>query len=289
MVILFEDGETSAISQLLKNSYYGNKILFLHGATNIRRTLMEQQERFAQENFILIFLDVVPDNPYTVRDYYDVIETACGIRGKAYKEACFVVPIFCIEYVLLRYVNFFLQDIDLHRFLTEYKIPYNLTSYDAVRGEDNSLLVRKNTLASFENRCKAVLEYLSNPYFPKEGAGAYPYLLNISLRKRCKQLSGYSCFYYKDCDACTNSCKLRSSGDLHWKSNMLYTHLPVFMTSFPFEVLLGRTFEPQTWVDVVERQQSLYDALFAEIEKDWAEKHVSEPCEFTRFVIEGVY
>lgn len=284
MKIIFEDGETSTISQLLLASLLGTDMRFLNGVGNIVEHLRKNADLY-KDDFLLIFIDVVPDNPNTVKDYYRVCTEMLTIRGVDFKKSCYVVPIFCIEYYVLKYANWFLKLQEVTEFLTKYNTPFGLQPYDTVVSESGVLQSRGNTMKSYENRCKAVLEYLSNIHLPFEGEhkGKYPCLTDISIKNKRFNGGETACLYLEDCSSCDRPCKFALAGEQAYKANWLYVQLPVFMNTAQLEQCLKSEFKTTTWEQLVVSLRKEYDDLYGTICEKFEE--AGEPCPFTNLIL----
>lgn len=143
MKILFEDGKSSAISKLLASSWFGSQMEFCGGVNNISKRLTDNKALYAVEDFILIFVDVVPDNPSSLSSFNEIHAAMKEVKGVKYKETSMIVPIFCIEYFVLLYINWFLKIPELSLFLTDFITPFGLIPYDKIEDEAGKILVRK--------------------------------------------------------------------------------------------------------------------------------------------------
>ena len=65
MIIIFEDNENTPSSRLLSSCYYGSNIVFSGGASQLSIKIFEK----LQEDDVMVFVDVVPNNEYTVSTY----------------------------------------------------------------------------------------------------------------------------------------------------------------------------------------------------------------------------
>lgn len=143
--------------------------------------------------------------------------------------------------------------------------------------------LEKNKLDSYENRCKAVLEYLSNTYMPFEGEhkGKYVYCLNRAIRDEDESAiypTTPSCFYIQSCEDCEYPCEFGTVGSLKFKANNLYTRLPVFISNANLEQFIGRNFIAVSRQDMEQKTKATYDKLRDYLIRQYKAKHPDEQC-----------
>lgn len=90
---VFEDGENTPSSILLKNTYNKNNIFFSNGSSAVLRKACSVQN---SGDKVYIFYDVAPNNAKTVNGYNMLVQ---NIRINNIKNM-YVIPIICIEYYI---------------------------------------------------------------------------------------------------------------------------------------------------------------------------------------------
>lgn len=144
---VFEDNETVPISMLLKKSYNGDNIFFSSGCANILSKAIEIQ---TENDFIIMYYDVAPNNVKTVKGYENLRMT---IKANNIKNMI-VVPIICIEYITLRMLDKYNQLL----ISSKYKDAYNYLVKDLDWGTYvNTCNPNSYILESIEHFYKSVL------------------------------------------------------------------------------------------------------------------------------------
>lgn len=94
MKIMFEDSENAVPSKFLRLAC-PTLFEFAGGGRNIRNKL---DELYSAGEVFLIYMDVVPDNEQTVRQFMQIVK---HVRERKYKKV-YVIPIPCMEYYIIK-------------------------------------------------------------------------------------------------------------------------------------------------------------------------------------------
>lgn len=102
MKIIFEDNERVPSSKLLS---YGNPdvVIFAESNSRINKRIKEVLRQNIDE-YIIVYIDLVPDNPRLLQTYNQVIEFT------ALNHKIVVVPIICIEYYIAKLIQYLKLD-----------------------------------------------------------------------------------------------------------------------------------------------------------------------------------
>lgn len=96
--LLFEDGEDSLPSQLLKTYEKENSDVLIHFCGSNTIVKKRLKDVYTIGDYYLVYFDLIPDNPMT-RAYYNKLINSCINRG--YTNLA-VIPIVGIEYYILK-------------------------------------------------------------------------------------------------------------------------------------------------------------------------------------------
>lgn len=102
MIMLFEDKESTGISQLLTYAYsktegFEKYVYFANGNRNICNKIKEIRQSY-KDRIILVYIDVVPGKEETIAAYYDCIDWVKDNKD----EYVYIIPIPCIEYYVVK-------------------------------------------------------------------------------------------------------------------------------------------------------------------------------------------
>jgi len=100
---MFEDAEKAPISQMLASAYKNQSdvMLYFTGGNSVLRDKL--CEIYNAENQYIIYIDLVPDNYTTIREYRMLRKI---IRRRNFKNV-YILPIICMEYYIMK--TFFLK------------------------------------------------------------------------------------------------------------------------------------------------------------------------------------
>lgn len=249
--IVFEDNENTPSSVLLKSCYYGSNIFFSAGVSNLLNKAISIKQ---DDDTILMFYDLSPNNIKTVKGYNNLI----GIlrQNKEKYKNMYVIPIICIEYHICR-----MYDI-LDLFYVKHK--------DAQELIDK--IVKKFDWADIDASIKAV------DYIKDSLEHAYKFILNKQSMRCLVNRFKYDStgntrivnsidgiLYEKDCTCDRKYCKVNVNYSLEFKSERLYTLLPVFVveTDKHREILykLSITFNSHSIKDARKERQEFYNMV----------------------------
>ena len=246
--LLFEDDEKVPISMLLNNCYNGGNIFFSGGCDKLLNKALAIQN---PGDKIIIYYDVAPNNVKTVKGYRDLYKT---IKSKNIKDII-VVPIICIEYIVVKY-------------LYKYK---QLSIPDSYKDVEKYLIKNLNW-NYYVNNCK------TNTYIESSIEHFYKIVLSQIQRQRCKRNShkyskdgrtidksyGSGKFFYENCP-CNRHCNLNCKDKLQLKAERLYMELPLAIINDNVHKenieKLGIRLVQKKLIDVQNERQSFYDNL----------------------------
>lgn len=207
---VFEDGENTPSSILLKNTYNKNNIFFSNGSSAVLRKACSVQN---SGDKVYIFYDVAPNNAKTVNGYNMLVQ---NIRINNIKNM-YVIPIICIEYYIC----------------------YMFYTYGYLMISDkNSQVYIDNLLINFDWQ-NLINQVKLNTYQTESLEHMYKSLLAMT-KKACQQNSfkytngvrdtnsRKGIFYEKDCACDLIYCPIKCRDDILLKAERLYTMLPVF-------------------------------------------------------------
>ena len=100
--IVFEDNEQSPVSKLLESCRYGDRLYFSEGNDLLSLKVEELIEEGYDE--FIVFIDLVPDNKST-KNLYLTISSDLDELAMFNNVKISLIPIFCIEYVVLSYIK----------------------------------------------------------------------------------------------------------------------------------------------------------------------------------------
>ncbi len=165
--MIFEDSEKSKISDLLLRTdepIVNSVDSFAKGNDNLKKYIRRALREY---NEVLCFVDVVPDNEYTVGLYNNLVRYSLG-------RELIIIPIPCIEYVVLKSVSILPQ-------FADNQIIKSVLSFS------------KYSESSFEVRCKAIINRDDTVRCLSKYAGDNSYyLMNClcdSVLDHCSELS----------------------------------------------------------------------------------------------------
>ena len=209
-ILIFEDGENTPSSRLLKASFNGDNIYFSERCTNMKDTL---DKLYNNTDRFWLFYDVPPNNEIAVNSYMSLCQELYS-----YKRVC-VIPIICIEYYIIR-------------MFAEYN--YANLQNDVVGLVDNLVLDFNNSgIQEMDkiksNKVKGSIERVYKYILDKQklkcmlNHNKYDKLHNIIE----SDITGK--FYKIDCNC--KFCKINCKDKLSLKAERLYTSLPIFDAS----------------------------------------------------------
>lgn len=217
MIIIFEDNITTPSSGLLKSCYYGEKIFFSGGSHSLGTMINE----FLPLDNLLVFVDVAPNNRYTVMTYRD-------LNSMFYDEIkagrLVIMPIVCIEYIILKMLSQYGGAIGENTYIKHLVCNFNYQDASV-----QSLINSRPKLAySLEKVFKFVLTDVSKRSNHRCLANGFEYDKNEdgTLVRNEKSIKGI--FYDRDCDCDSKYCRLGIQDSLELKAEKLYTSLPLF-------------------------------------------------------------
>ena len=144
MKIILEDRFEASLNKVFYFHLFGKEsVIFSDGDNNVKVKIQECLE--TSENFIVAYMDVVPDNLATIKVYFDTV-----IQFLDY-EVVYVLPVFCSEYLNL----LLLSDLDL--ISDEYKSILTM----GIFYRDINLCKRSKT---FEKACKAIMSKFNSDF-----------------------------------------------------------------------------------------------------------------------------
>lgn len=199
--IIFEDNPNTPSSKLLNESSFNKgNFIFTGGGDGTLRYLREHHgEPFS----FLVFVDVVPNNVFTLSTY-QTIDRLC----KRF-ENVEVFPVLCIEYIILKLIH----SLDMDFYSKSTKEVLGVLFGECTPSEETTGMMRKRSL---EKVCKTAL---SNH-------------MQYCFRNTTKEDNPvYGEFYRECCGKCNTGsfrCKFNSTLDRVEKAERLYTMLPIF-------------------------------------------------------------
>lgn len=227
--LLFEDGNETPSSILLKHCGYGNNIYFSDGSSNLFNKLKEIYE---EADNIIVFFDVPPNNKLAVKSYYNFIDIVK--RELPYYKNISVIPIICIEY----YICKFLRAYDY--LYTKNTVVSEMVKYAVVDFRYEEILKvlplnNKKARQTIEKVYKYIIANLELPCMRNE----FKYLPNTKIRDNKKM---WGAFYEKDCNCYQVTyaegynyrqihCDIKCTDELRLKAERLYCLLPVFVVN----------------------------------------------------------
>ena len=204
MIFVFEDDPDMSISLLLKDLYKDVNECMIYFATSntvMKQNVIQLKKQFTNDR-IVMFVDVVPDSPDTIRIYEDLYESFYGDKN------IMLLPIVCIEFYVLMLLTFSTyENEDVEKFV-------NLV----LKGRDWRLCNNKRvTMAkTLETACKRFIG--KRGFLPKE-------FLNINTRTSTK--NDYGNFYIENSYALS----------VRQKSMLLWSVLPIMYNVNDFELI----------------------------------------------------
>lgn len=243
---IFEDADNSKISILFKNCYLGNNFHFSGGNNKIAQKIKEVY-RSNKDDDIIVYFDVSPNNPITINKFNNLC-TSCIDR---YRGKVKVIPIPCIEYIVLDMLDFYdllLYDNSLYISLWSHIHSFSLNKEDFM-----SLLV---SLSLSTSTLETVLKSILNNH-------------SLSCLHNRASLGD---FYSKDC-TCISTCNNFCSLSLSKKAEYLYSRLPYHildgLNHKSFYNSMGITGLSTTFREVLLRLKDYYIRAFSAYEKDF--------------------
>ena len=98
MIFLEDNRRKSKYSIYLDNVYGRENVRFAMGSGNLKKVINSSiKDKICKE--IFVYVDVVPDNINTIDTLLDLLSSFCQYSN------VFIIPIFCSEYVVLRYLD----------------------------------------------------------------------------------------------------------------------------------------------------------------------------------------
>lgn len=212
--LVFEDGEDTPSSILLKQSCHGENINFSNGVSQLLEKAVSIKD---SDDIVYMFYDVSPNNERTVKGYEMLVDTLK--QNKELYKNMYVVPIICMEYcickTLERYGWFWTNSAKESEMIEKLIIAFDWNGVSDEIKSDVYVGVSlehayKSIVANLRLRC------LHNSF---EYTGA-------SKVRKAQSLSGM--FYEKDCKCERKYCPIDCRDKLEVKAEKLYCSLPVF-------------------------------------------------------------
>ena len=212
---IFEDGENTPSSILLKQSYYGKYIYFSNGVSKLLDTAIAIKNA---EDIVYMFYDVSPNNRITVKGYETLVDMLKQNK-KLYKDI-YVIPIICIEYHICKILD---KD---HCLYTKDKKALEMIE-KIVRDFDWETLspyIKNDTYIgeSLEHAYKNIISLLAMRCMRNE----FEYVGKTNERR---PESIWGIFYEKDCICERKYCNIDCSDSLEIKAEKLYRSLPIIV------------------------------------------------------------
>lgn len=215
--LIFEDGETTPSSILLKDTLNGDNIFFSNGVSQLLNKAVEERE---EGDIIYMFYDMSPNNSATVKGYNSLINTIKSDK-KEYKNM-YVIPIVCIEYHICQMFNKF------DYFYTKQKVAIELID-KIVKTFDwdnlpNNIKTHSKIGNSLEKAYKHIIEQqqmlcLRNNFkYTEDGTTRITHSIN-------------GIFYEKDCNCERCFCKINCTENKSIKAEKLYSTLPILVVN----------------------------------------------------------
>lgn len=244
---VFEDGDNTPSSILLKSGYHGSNIYFSGGCGMLYDKACSIQE---PGDIVYMFYDVSPNYQKTVDGYNEVIRI---IRQDNIKDM-YVIPIICIEYhiwkMLYKYnyitmvgknkdvfIDNLVKDFNWQK-LMSYNL--NLTTY-----------VTESLEHMYKNLFKDVRQCQKNTFNYRNG------VRDVS--------SPLGRFYVVDCNCNRSECKIDCTDNLLLKAERLYTELPIIAVESEehkeYLKNMGICCKGITLSDIRKERQEFYDKI----------------------------
>lgn len=225
MIIIFEDNENTPSSRLLSSCYYGSNIVFSGGASQLSIKIFEK----LQEDDVMVFVDVVPNNEYTVSTYRKLKRL---YRTEIRDGHLIVVPIICVEYVILKMLSNYGDCITNNIYVQNLVCNFNY------RKLINTVDINQIQLHSLEKLLKYALSDVCSKTKQRCLSNSFEYINDSGLLSR-KQKSVSGIFYEKDCNCERIYCRLNINDDLKLKAEKLYMSLPVYVSDDEHKKILS--------------------------------------------------
>ena len=101
MLFVFEDNKSKALSKLYCLGYpesVSKNFIFAGGSGNLEKKI---RNNIDNTDFMIVFIDIVPDNELAISKFYDLIE----LETKEFFGKLFILPIVCAEYYFIKSVS----------------------------------------------------------------------------------------------------------------------------------------------------------------------------------------
>lgn len=251
--LLFEDGDNTPSSFLLKQTHHGKYIYFSNGVGQLLNKAVSIKEA---DDIVYMFYDVSPNNQATVKGYKLLVDTLR--QNKVLYKDMYVIPIICIEYHICKmfdkYNWFYTKDAKALEMIEKLvktfdwnNISFSIKS-DPYVGETLEHAY-KNILSLLKMRC------LRNEYAYDKKTGA----------RNTQSL--YGIFYEKDCACDRIYCGINCIDKLNDKAEKLYASLPLFIVETPeHEKALGElgiTIKHLSNTDIKQERKLFYKMICA--------------------------
>jgi hypothetical protein len=205
LLILFEDNENKPISQLLKKSYFGDSMQFSSGASRLNACVQNYLKR--HNDLVLVFVDVIPTNAITLKTYNELA------LKYAKTNNVFIVPIPCIEYIVLQFLGNTFNAI--HEQKSVRSLLYDFSEEELLKVRGRGL---EHKIKNILNDCRAV---------------SYCFLNDTN---REGDMRGK--FYLSPCDC---EFRMHSSLSLSDKADELYRTLPIYVLNNGYKEYLNKS------------------------------------------------
>lgn len=239
--MVFEDGENTPSSILLKNTFYGKNIYFSNGVSCVLDKAMQIKEA---DDIIYIFYDMSPNNRKTVKGYEDLVRVIHSDK-QTYRNL-YVIPIICIEYHICKmfdkYQYFCTKNAKALEMIDKLVKTFDWEHILEDIKDD------QYTGASLEHVYKNILDLQRMPCLHNR----FQYNRNDMTRNL---LSPEGIFYEKDCVCERKFCSINCEDIMIVKAERLYSSLPV---------TVGKTEEYCKLRDDLEIEDKMHEEIKAE-------------------------
>lgn len=215
MFIIFEDCCDTPVSVLLRHSVFGSNIIFSEGVSQIKNKV---NALINLDDTFIIYYDFVPDNFNTVK-YYSKL--SYELKNEYKNKNIFIIPIICIEYVI---ISMFIRMLKIQNLKV---FEYNASQILVDSSNFDYKLVERLTdkKLTLEKKYKNLLGKFSSVCMVNKNIGD-------------NNITGL--FYKKDCDCSRYHCRYDISYNLTDKADMLYLSLPLIISTPENDIIAQR-------------------------------------------------
>lgn len=263
MKIIFEDNKDTPSSILLSKSYYGDSIKFSGGARSLGKLIYQ----YIDSDDVLVFVDVSPDNVYTVRTYNSLNDE---FEKYISSGRLFIIPIICIEYIILTaLIRHKYLDTSNNLLLQKLVVSFEYSNIQV------QSIIHEKLFSTTSEKSKPTLEKLYKAMLKAEAA-RYSCLQNKSIKNNQKASSGI--FYTLDCKCDPKYCKLGTVSNqaltcesLESKAEKVFTSLPIIFADssyLRYLTKLGIAFKKDTVSDILKDIKTHFGIICSELGMD---------------------